>query len=98
MEYQLRIYRVKPGDMDEFVSIWHEDLRPLRERHGFEVAGEWINEEGHEFVCLVGYEGPEGYAAAEEAYYRSPDRHAVGRDPDALVETTEQRLLKPLRS
>lgn len=84
--------------MDEFVSIWHEDLRPLRERHGFEVAGEWINEDEHEFVCLVSHAGSEGYAAAEEAYYKSPDRHAVSRNPDPLVESTELRLLKPLRS
>lgn len=97
MEYQLRIYRVKPGATDEFLSIWREDLRPLRERHGFEVVGEFFNEEEREFVFLVGYAGPEGYAAAEEAYYDSPDRHAVGRNPGPLVEATELRLLRPVR-
>ncbi len=91
MEYQLRIYRVKPGATDEFLSIWREDLRPLRERHGFEVVGEFFNEEEREFVFLV------GYAAAEEAYYDSPDRHAVLRDPGPLVEATELRLLRPVR-
>jgi hypothetical protein len=97
MEYQLRIYRVKPGATDEFLSIWREGLRPPRERHRFEVVGELFNEEGREFVLLVGYRRPEGYAAAEEAYYGSPVRHAVGRDPGPLVEATELRLLGPVR-
>lgn len=98
MEYQLRIYRVKPGATDGFLSVWREDLRPLRERHGFEVAGEFFDEEKRKFVFLVGYAGTEGYATAEEAYYESPDRLAVGRDPDSLVDATGLRLLGPVRS
>lgn len=97
MENQLWSYRVKPQDIGKFVFVWHEDLRPRRERHGFEVAGKWIDK-GHELVCLVSHAGPEGYATAEEASYESSDRHAVSRDPDALVETTELRLLRPVRS
>ena len=34
----------------------------------------------------------EGHAAATDTYYENPNRRAVSRNPDPLVEATESRL------
>ena len=60
-----------------------------------EVVGESFNERE---VVLVSRAEAEDYAAAEETNYMSPDRHAVSRNPDPLVEATRLRLLRPVRS
>ncbi len=42
--------------------------------------------------------GPEGRAAATDTYYENPNRRAVSRSPDSLVEATESRLTGPVPS
>ena len=41
MEYDLRIYEMKAGELDAFVSEWREHVLPLRRAAGFDVLGAW---------------------------------------------------------
>ena len=78
IDYQLRIYRVRDGRMDDFVREWRERILPLRERHGFTVLGPWVIEAENRFVWIV---GREDFEAADKTYYASPERTALEPDP-----------------
>ncbi|HTK06013.1 MAG TPA: NIPSNAP family protein [Ktedonobacteraceae bacterium] len=93
-EYQLRIYRIKPGTMAEFIEGWRKHMVPLREKYGFTVLYAFNHEEKNEFVWLVSHDGPEGYAAAEAVYYQSPERNSLSWDPKPYIEHIELRILK----
>ena len=79
MQFQLRMYRVKPGEMDQFVEEWREGILPARRAHGFSVLGPWIVREESRFVWIVGHDGD--FAAADKAYYDSPERAALDPPP-----------------
>ena len=78
MQFQLRMYRVKPGEMDQFVEEWREGILPARRAHGFSVLGPWIVREEDRFIWIVGHED---FAAADKAYYESPERAALNPPP-----------------
>ena len=64
MEYQLRHFRIRAGNMDAFLDAWLRGVYPLRRRFGFTFAGAWVVEGTDEFVWIIGYDGPDGFAAA----------------------------------
>lgn len=81
MEYMLRDYRVKPGEMEDFVSEWKTKIVPLRKKLGFEVVGAWTVGDGR-FVWILGYQGKSGdFEEANERYYSSKERKAMKPDP-----------------
>ena len=80
-QYQLRVYRVHAGEMDEWLGEWRSVIVPLRRRLGFEVAGAWVQRAEDRFAWLLAYDGPEGIEAANERYYDSPERAAVDPNP-----------------
>lgn len=94
MEWQLRIYRIKEGELEDWVDEWTAHVAPLRRRLGFQVLGPWV--EGHTFVWLLGYDGDDGFAAANARYYESDERTSIDPDPARHIETMQQHLLGAL--
>ena len=90
METQVRIYRVREGELARFVEEWQAHVRPLRERLGFRVLGAWASEEDDRFVWVLAYDGPDGFAAADARYYGSDERAALDPDPARLLAATER--------
>jgi hypothetical protein len=78
---QLRRYKVAPGRMEAWVGEWRDRVRPLREAHGFEVAGAWVAEGSDEFVWVIAHDGSGTFEEADAAYYASPERVALDPDP-----------------
>jgi hypothetical protein len=58
VEYQLRHFRIRPGNMDAFLDAWLRGVYPLRRKFGFTFAGAWVVEGADEFVWIIGYDGP----------------------------------------
>lgn len=87
--WQLRMYRVEPGRMDDWVDEWRAHVRPLRESMGFQVLGPWAGEDDR-FVWLIGHDDLE---AADAAYYSSPERTALQPDPARLLVDVQTFLL-----
>ena len=90
MEYQLRDYRVRPGELDEWLEEWREQVYPLRLANGFEVIGAWIAREESRFVWIIGHDD---FQLANDVYYASPER--AGMDPDParhLARVSETQL------
>jgi hypothetical protein len=96
MEYRLRIYEVKQGELQDWIDEWRRLIRPLREQLGFRVVGAWVDDEANTFVWLLSYGGPEGYEAADAAYYASPERAAIDPDPARHLASTRQLKVEPV--
>ncbi len=91
---QLRIYRIADGRMDEFVGEWRSRVVPLRERFGFHVEGAWTVPEGNGFVWIISHD--DDFAAADSAYYSSPERMALDPDPARNIESVDARIMSPV--
>ena len=89
VETQVRIYRVRQGELARFVEEWNGNVRPLRERFGFRVLFAWASDDDDRFVWVLGYDGADGFAAADARYYASEERAALDPDPARLLEATD---------
>jgi hypothetical protein len=85
MEYQIRNYKVKPGMIDQVIKEWRTSIVPLRTKMGFKIVGAWSNKKENRFTWIISYDGPEGFEAADKAYYESPERKALKQDPRRLI-------------
>ncbi len=78
MTFQLRMYTVAAGALDQWLREWREQVLPLRRAAGFEVLGPWIVRAESLFVWILGHED---FAAADAADDGSPERGALEPDP-----------------
>ena len=92
MDWQLRIYEIEPGQIETWIEEWREHVAPLRRRLGFRVLGGWVA--GATFVWLLGYDGEDGFAAADARYYDSAERRSVEPDPARHIVSSEHRMLR----
>lgn len=93
MVSQLRMYKAKDGELDAFIAEWKAGVVPLRRKFGFRVEGAWAIRERNEFVWIIAYDGADGFAARDAAYYASPERKALKPDPARHLEHTDTRLM-----
>ncbi len=93
---QLRDYRVKHGQMEAFIDAWRTGVVPLRRARGFTVEGAWCDPDENRFVWVVSYDGPEGFEAASDAYYASPEREAMDPSPAVFIAQAETTMLRPV--
>ena len=91
MEHRLRIYRV--SDPARWLEEWRDGVAPLRRAHGFAILGAWLDEEEQTFVWLLAHDD---YAAADDAYYASPERHALDPDPARLIVEARELRVRPV--
>jgi NIPSNAP len=94
METQVRIYRIKPGELDAFVDEWREHIVPLRRRFGFEVVAAWASEQEDTFIWVVSHDGD--FAAADREYYLSRERAAMEPDPARHIEEPRTLAARPV--
>jgi hypothetical protein len=93
MATQLRDYRIRAGELDQFVEAWEAHLAPLRRAKGFTIPAAWTVPDEHRFIWLLEHDGGwDAFAAADEAYFASPERAEIEPDPARLIE--EQRSLR----
>jgi hypothetical protein len=97
VRFELRLYTIAAGAMDEFAREWEEHIRPLRLAFGFSALGPWVGDDGETFVCILGHDGD--FEAADEAYYASDERKALDPDPARHLAHVETRFMRsPLRA
>ena len=96
MVRELRDYRIADGELDRFVDEWRDGIAPLRRRLGFSIDGAWSVEGESRFVWLLSHPGDwEAFAAADRAYYDSPERAALRPDPARLIaDQSKHRLVE----
>lgn len=90
MEYQLRIYEVKAGEMDTLLGIFPAVVR-ARRAVGFDVVGAWMVPDDNQFIWIVGAE--DGIETTSERYYASEERRAIEPEPAKLLKTIDTRTM-----
>ena len=80
--------------MDAFVDAWLRGVYPLRRKFGFVFAGAWRIEGADEFVWIIGYDGPEGFAGADKNYYASEERKRMSPDPSQYIDAPVSQMLR----
>ena len=93
MRFQLRDYRIKPGEMRDWVGEWSAHIRPLREKFGFQVVGAWVLAEQDRFLWIL---AREDFEAADRRYYESAERRALDPDPARHLAVIEQHFMEPV--
>jgi NIPSNAP len=96
LEYELRRHRIKPGHLEEFLDAWLGGVVALRRRFGFVFGGAWIVEDTGELVWILGYDGLDGFDAADERYYSSAERAALDPDPAQWLESAVQERMRSI--
>lgn len=91
MQYQLRIYDVAPGRMDDFLAIFPQVVA-ARRAVGFDVVGAWTVPDEHRFVWIIGTEGSVEDLA--KRYYESEERRAIDPEPAKLLDRIETHLME----
>lgn len=92
-ESQLRIYDVKPGQMEAFLKVF-ESIPAIRRRHGFTIDGVWIDEIGDKFVWVVSYDGPATFVEATARYEADPERQEMDPPPRQFLDAVELRMMR----
>jgi hypothetical protein len=94
MRFQLRVYRIEDGRLEDFVDEWRRLVLPLRRKLGFSVVGPWVDAEDSRFVWVLGYDGD--IREADARYYRSEERGAMNPDPARLIVESSSIWLEPI--
>ena len=95
--YQLRMYTIKQGEMEAWITEWKSLIAPLRRRLGFEVVGAWtVGDE--RFVWMLRYDGAKSWEEVDADYYNSPERKAIDPDPARHIEKSEHYLMREVRT
>ena len=93
---QLRSYMIKAGQLDRFTEVWSKNVRPLRVKKGFVIEGAWKIPSEERFVWIVSYDKPDGWEAANKAYYESPERKAMDPDPASFIVGQSTSFIDPV--
>jgi len=97
MEYELRDYAVKAGEMENWLREWKAKIRPLREKFGFGTLGAWTIMEENRFVWILGYDGPtKSFAEADLAYYDSDERKSMAPNPAGHLDKTDSWKMRSI--
>ena len=96
MEFQIRRYQIARGKLEEFVEGWSTGVVPLRQQFGFRFHGAWSIPETSEFIWVISYDGPEGFAAADALYYESDERRSLVPNPAVHIIATDQSTAVPV--
>ncbi|MDX1562615.1 MAG: hypothetical protein R3305_06785, partial [Gammaproteobacteria bacterium] len=83
--WELRIYTINRGRLDDFVAAWREGVYPLRLQHGFKIPAAWVSRQNNQFIWVLGYDGPLSWEDAQSAYYGSSARQSLDVDPLDLI-------------
>ena len=92
MPDQLRMYAIKPGEMEAWLEEWERQIAPLRRQLGFEILGAWTTE-SDQFVWILRYAGPKTWEDADAAYYASPERTEMQPDPARHIAKSEHQMM-----
>ena len=94
-QWQLRDYGIAEGHLDEFLDAWTRGVLPLRHAAGFEIQA-WTVLGESRFVWLLAYDGAGTFAAADEAYYATPERAGLDPDPARWIVEDRKLMLEPI--
>ncbi len=99
MIYELRIYHVMPGRMEDINRRFRDHTLKLFARHGIKVVGFWqtVVGESDELIYVTAFEDMNARQRAMDAFAGDPEWQKVRRESEAsgvLVARVSNRFLK----
>jgi len=96
MTHQLRLYQLDPERVEEFVTLWREQIIPARKAAGFKIRGAWVSRSDAGFAWVISYTGKGTFEDAEQRYYNSKARKQMTPPPSELIRDIETVMVDPL--
>ncbi len=97
MAAQLRIYQLDPDRVEEFVTVWREQILPARRAAGFKVQGAWVSREEAGFAWVISHAGDNtAFEEANQAYYDSDARSRMQPAPDEFIVESDTVMVERL--
>lgn len=93
MEYQLREYDVKQGELSAFIKEWRAKIYPLRIKFGFTVVGAWAVRSENKFFWILGWGGPGSLKEADAKYANSPGRKSIDPNPARHIDHIREVIM-----
>ena len=94
MQFQLRDYRIKPDEMDDWIAEWSANVRPLREKFGFQIVGAWTIPQDDRFIWIL---ARDDFEPADRRYYDSIERRSIKPDPARHIAATTHLFMDIVR-
>jgi hypothetical protein len=91
---EVRIYTLNKGKLDDFVKLWNEKLAPIHQKYGLKILGAWVNRPQNEFVWIRVFENEADRDEKTKTYMTSPERKALGDQPQQLEAKIEVRTVE----
>ena len=95
MIYQLRIYTVNSGMMDQWVKFFNETVVPIQERIGMKIDGKWVNADRNQFIWIRSFADAEDVKAKEAAFHAAPEWNAVVEYARSHLARVEVQTMEP---
>jgi len=90
MPTEVRIYKMKPGKLDDFVEVFTNNIMPTSAAFGVRIHAAWRNEAANEFVWIRSYDDTETL----ERYSNSPERATYTPKTQECIESMEVRTVE----
>ena len=95
MIYQLRMYTVNRGMMDQYVKLFNETIAPIQEKYGIKIDGRWVNEDRSQFICIRSFADAEDVKVKEAAFHEAPEWRAVEDQVRSHLARVEAQTMEP---
>ena len=95
MPSQVRIYKIRPGQMENWLRFFHEKVVPLQNKFGISPHVGWVNAKDSEFIWVRDFSGGEPIEEQEKRYVASEERRTVmGDESKQYIESMAVRVVE----
>ena len=77
MQAQVRIYTINKGELDNFISNFKEQTKPIHDKVGWPVVATWVNRPQNEFIWIRTYEDAADLEAKTKAFRAAVDEAGI---------------------
>lgn len=92
---QLRIYKIKAGQMENWLSFFHEKVVPLHKKFGIPAHVGWVNAADSEFIWVRDFAEGEPIEEQEKRYVNWDERlRVIGNESKSFVESIVVRVVE----
>ena len=68
MQAQVRIYTINRGEMDNFLTHFKEQTKPIHDQIGWPVVASWVNRPQNEFIWIRTHQDAADLEAKTKAF------------------------------
>ena len=95
MPSQLRIYKIKPGQMENWLQFFREKVVPLHRKFGIPARIAWINPAESEFVWVRDFSDKEPVEDQERRYVSSEERlRVIGDQSKSFIDSMAVKTMQ----